>query len=399
MRPFHLGSLLAGLLLLNAGCGEVASGADAQVADASVADAQVADVMDPSGATESIVEVTRAIDMRRANESLTTSFASRGGQLLVLASASGRRTGTGRAGFEVKIDGETRGGGSMLYRDGEQEAETPKTLVSDAALLTLPAGKHTLAVVPATGTLMGATDFVDVTVLELGKASAIQVLDQHSGPFPTAATLATGGRAGLLWISASAARAEQGLLQLAVELDGTPVGTLKVYTNVGNSHRALTNGYFVLSPSAGEHQLEIAPIDGTVMDADDRVDVLWLEPDTDVKLTEVLDQKSVATKTGPATVASGELQTSGGKVLLLGSGSALGTQEGEIAAALRLGDTVVGRHRTVAGGLHRTLVPGSFAITGLAAGTHPFSVDVEANTSADTNDYFSVTAIELPAAP
>jgi len=212
--------------------------------------------------------------------------------------------------------------------------------------------------------------------------------------------LVTEGRAGVLFVAGTAySREPDATIGMSVLVDDQPVGQIVTYSNEGLSHKAFVPGELVLKPSAGTHRFAIAPLGApgamrrTVVNQDDRVNAVWLELGDDAVVTAVVDRKR-------ALPATGKLVTKGGPVLVLASGS--GFRPGDstttgLGTQIKVGETILGRtlvhSREVLS--HKAFVS-SATLTELPAGEHQVVVSALANTAHDFNDYFSVTAIELP---
>ncbi|MBW8844285.1 MAG: hypothetical protein JF607_04850 [Burkholderiales bacterium] len=96
---------------------------------------------------------------------LSTSFTSNGGTLLVMASGSAFRSSAGRIGFFVQIDSINRVVALAFTNESGSHKAIPPTFTT---LTGLAAGTHTLALAPVDGnTQSDFNDFFNVVVLEL----------------------------------------------------------------------------------------------------------------------------------------------------------------------------------------------------------------------------------------
>jgi hypothetical protein len=109
-------------------------------------------------------------------------------------------------------------------------------------------------------------------IKEASIASMTTVFDMRAGPFSPAPVgkFTTRGGSVLIQVSASAYRADSGLLEMNVLVDGLVRGRLRVFTNFGFSHSTLVSSAIpVTGLKAGSHTLLVKPIGSTSTDASD----------------------------------------------------------------------------------------------------------------------------------
>lgn len=115
-----------------------------------------------------------------------------------------------------------------------------------------------------------------LTALESAKSTVTAVMDNVAGPLTTPKTApftSAGGPVTLVVSGSAYATAAQSILDLAVTLDGQPVGDLKVFTGEANTHRALpTRAFAVPTLAAGSHTVGISIGPDTVTGGHDATD-------------------------------------------------------------------------------------------------------------------------------
>jgi hypothetical protein len=347
----------------------------------------------------SILAVHRVFDFQPAGDELRAELTTASSRLLVLASASAQRAGAGGLSVAILIDGQI----VASLESATNEADSPKALVSNVFEHEMDPGAHTVSLLAQGGTTLGASDLVDVTILELGADARVRsLLDNRQGVPPGAALfsadLPAGGGTGILFVAGSGYGAAAGTLGMSILLDDVEVGQSLAFSNEALSHKAFVPAQLVLRPDAGTHRFALKPLavgnQPTVINQDDRVDALWLELGSDAVATQVMDRA----RSLPAT---GTITTGGGPLLVISSASAFrrpDTTPG-VGVQVTIGDTVVARNlvqtREVLS--HKTMVSTAALVEvpageGQAVRVAPLEGQA---TSADANDYYSVTAIEL----
>jgi hypothetical protein len=312
-------------------------------------------------------------------------------RLLVIAAGSGSRTGGDAGiGLTVRLDGEAIGELGVAAT----EAFSSRAMVREAFAVEAAAGAHGLEVVAHDGTVIGADDRIDVTVIELGAAGrAVPVLsrpgDAGLAVFDGALT-AVSGR-GVLLVAGSGSGADVGYLGMQVRIDDREVAASAIWSDEPGSHKAFVPVQAVLQVAPGPHRVTLSRLSGTLIDAGDRVSVLWLELGDDAIASQLLARAGGMPLTAP-------LSTSGGPVLLISSGSAVRASTGPLETMVRIGDTVAlrsGVHAREAAS-HKALVASAGWIA-LPAGEHTIRVAPgNEPTAAEHTDGFELAAIALP---
>jgi hypothetical protein len=96
---------------------------------------------------------------------------------------------------------------------------------------------------------------------------------------------------------------------------------------------------------------------------------------------------------------SQSFNTGGGTLLILASGSGWSGNPGKIIGMQILVDGISRGHAqsmTNEDTSHKAFVSSALVVSGLAGGAHQLSLQAQANTNTDGNDFFSVTILELP---
>ena len=373
--------------------------ADAPVAIDAGADAK----RGPDGAEPtpgSILAVHRVFDFQAGGNELRAEVTTASSRLLVLASASAQRAGGGGLSVAILIDGQI----VASLESATNEADSPKALVRNVFAHEMDPGTHTVSLLAQGGTTLGASDLVDITVLELGADARVKsLLVNRQGTPPGAALfsadLPTGGGTGILFVAGSGYSATPSTtLGMSILVDDVEVGQSVGFSNEALSHKAFVPSQLVLRPDAGTHRFAVKPLavgnQPTIINQDDRVNAFWLELGDDAVATQVMERA----RSLPATAT---LTTTGGPLLVISSASAFRRPETTpgVGVQLTIGDTVVGRNlvQTREVSSHKTMVS-SAALTEVPAGegqvVRVAPLEGQA-TSADFNDYYNVTAIEL----
>lgn len=101
---------------------------------------------------------------------------------------------------------------------------------------------------------------------------AIQVIVQKAGPLPIRASFqAPGDQPMFLEVNGSVwSQSVNQMIGIAINLDGTNVGTAQIYSNGNATHRSVVPAYIAIQLSQGQHTLTLSPADAaTVSDFND----------------------------------------------------------------------------------------------------------------------------------
>lgn len=103
---------------------------------------------------------------------------------------------------------------------------------------------------------------------------AIQVIfNQQQGPLPLTANFQAPSDApmylevtGSVWTQSA-----NSMIGIAIQLDGTAIGTAQIFSNTPSTHRAVVSSYIKVQLQQGQHTLELSPIgsSSTVSDYND----------------------------------------------------------------------------------------------------------------------------------
>jgi hypothetical protein len=122
-----------------------------------------------------------------------------------------------------------------------------------------------------------------ITALESAKTVTTLVMDAAPGPLPIPATGAapvsftTSGGPVLILVSGSA-YGPIGFIGVAVQIDGAPIGQLRLYTNEASSHKTFPLRTFKPTLAAGAHNVQlVATATSTVADTGDLFSVTVIE--------------------------------------------------------------------------------------------------------------------------
>lgn len=182
-----------------------------------------------------------------------------------------------------------------------------------------------------------------------------------------------------------------GTIGMNVLMDTQPVGQLKTYSNELSSHKSFGAVHMVLTPNAGSRMLDLAALQGTAVDYNDRGSAMWLELGTDVTVAQVMDH-------GPGPLPlSNSFVSSGRQIIVFVSGSGYSATAGSvIELPVKLDSVTIGSAKVVTAETysHKNLIP-TVLLAQPAAGTHTLTVAAAAGTLTDYNDLFNVTVIEL----
>ena len=343
-------------------------------------------LVDASGSA-SIVRAHHVFDMQRADQVLPVPFTTTSGRAVIIAAGSGQCASGFAIGMSIKLDGTSIGSS----RSATNELNSSKAFVRTAIPVDLIAGTHNLTVEPLAGTTMGASDFVDVMVIELGTNATATSIFQDVAP-PYSATFTAGGGHGVLLAGASGYVAGTAATTIGVniQLDTQPIGQLKTYSNEVYSHKSFGAVHMVLTPGAGSRMLDLVGFQGTAVDYNDRASALWLELGSDVTPAQVMDH-------GPGPLPlSNTFVSSGGPIIVFVEGSSYASTSGILETSVKLDSMVIGSAKVVTAeaSSHKTLVP-TVLLAQPAAGMHTLALTAATGTNTDFNDSFNVSVIEL----
>jgi hypothetical protein len=368
-------------------CGSVQAPADmtdapaAPTADAPLPDAPLPDTPPGTASFGALIPLLS----QAHGATLSKDFTATGGRVLFFVSASARAKVVGAViSLKVQLDKQDLGTVSCYAND----ADNAKTLSAAVFAKDVPAGPHTITVVPTNiNTILDARSVVDVSALELAApVRSDKVLDGSttSGPF------VAGGKPGVLLLDATAYRSPAGPMLLNVGLDGTKIGTLRGLTTVAGNHQGLVPEALVVTPMAGSRMLTLSPVQ-TTTNTGDAINGYWLEPGDDVDIKTLF--------ANPGLPAAGDAGDKPGELLLLVSGSATRQNAGPVVANVEIDGAVVG---TISGyvdtpGNHVALTRGVFRTT-LSAAPHSVRLALTDTTwmVATADDVFTAVALRFP---
>jgi hypothetical protein len=112
-------------------------------------------------------------------------------------------------------------------------------------------------------------------------ARASVAMANVAGPLPKSGSFQSAGGQLLLTVTASAYKPPEmtGTLTISVQLDGSALGELKVYTNEPFSHKAFPGRSFLATAAAGAHTVTLTAGAVTTSDVNDYFNVTVLEFD------------------------------------------------------------------------------------------------------------------------
>jgi hypothetical protein len=217
----------------------------------------------------------------------STTFSSRGGYLLLCASATGYSTG-GQAitGMNLSLDG-TPCGTIQIFAN--QKNWHLAMVPADFLLTSVPSGNHTLVATPAGGTTIDANDVYALTIFEVMAPPTVLNVTQVMANATAATqsggkTVGNGGFSsygGTLIITAAAsayAGASAAMLGMSIQIDGATMGSMQGYANLGQVHLGLPGNDLVVNGiRAGKHTVSLVAAAGTVTDYNDRCSVTIIE--------------------------------------------------------------------------------------------------------------------------
>lgn len=220
-----------------------------------------------------------------ANSGLYTdqTFVADGHPLLVSVSATGWSKQAGQQiGAQLLIDNQPNANYQVFANLTSQHM----SLVGGDRVRSLPAGTHTLRLLPHASTTIDTNDLWSITVIEFPPPSTVTQLlgndpckQQPGGGVLASAPYTSKGGVQLIcaWVSAYASQANR-MISASVRVDGNPVGNLQIMPAVASSHMLLCGGDIVPgSIPAGQHTIEVVAGDNTVTDGNDRVSLTVIE--------------------------------------------------------------------------------------------------------------------------
>ncbi|WP_189887606.1 hypothetical protein [Streptomyces xantholiticus] len=222
-----------------------------------------------------------------ASQYTSISFSSRGGYLLVCASATGCSISPqAMTGMNLSIDG-TRYGTIEIFanNNGWHLAFVPADFLIDR----IPPGQHTLVATPAAGTTIDNNDAYAISIFEVmapptvlnvtGALANATATGQSGGSVVASGSFSSYG--GTLIITAAASAYSSigaAMLGMTVQVDGRSVGTMQAIANPAAVHLGLTGNDLVATGiNAGNHTVSLVAKDGTVTDFNDRCSVTIIE--------------------------------------------------------------------------------------------------------------------------
>jgi len=220
-----------------------------------------------------------------ANSGLYTdqTFVADGHPLLVSVSATGWSKQAGQQiGAQLLIDNQPNANFQVFANLTGQHM----SLVGGDRVRSLPAGTHTLRLLPHASTTIDTNDVWSMTVIEFPPPYTLTQLlgndpckQQPGGGVLASAPYTSKGGTQLIcaWVSASATQAGR-MISASVQISGNPVGTLQIMPAVAGSHMLLCGGDMVPgSIPAGQWTIDIVADANTVTDANDRVSLAIIE--------------------------------------------------------------------------------------------------------------------------
>jgi hypothetical protein len=252
-----------------------------------------------------------------------------------------------------------------------------------AAWTAAPAGVQSTQSSSRTATTTGSTVF-----------TPSDLFTEASGPLPITSQAFTSS-GGMLMVFASgsgSSPAASTSIGMYLELDGATIGNASFFTNEASSHKALVSTVIFTTPLAGSHTITVQPLTGTTTDGNDFFSVTTLELPAGTNVDQVADQTR-----GPLPLA-GVMATNGGQLVGFASGSGYsGSVNTKIGMSVLMDGSSIGASQVFASeaSSHRAFVSNAL-VTHPAAGSHTFSLAALAGTSTDSNDFFSLTVLELP---
>ena len=103
------------------------------------------------------------------------------------------------------------------------------------------------------------------------------ILNQHKGPFPVQATFnAPSDAPSCLVISGSVwTQTANQTIGIQVTLDGKPIGSASIWSNLAATHRAVVPTYIPVKLAFGQHTIVLsAATPGTIADLNDFFDIV-----------------------------------------------------------------------------------------------------------------------------
>lgn len=220
-----------------------------------------------------------------ANSGLYTdqTFVADGHPLLVSVAATGWSKQAGQhIGAQLLVDNQPNANFQVFANVTGQHM----SLVGGDRVRSLPAGTHTLRLLPHASTTIDTNDLWSITVIEFPAPSTVTQLlgddpckEQPGGGVIASAPYTSKGGTQMicLWVSAYAGKAQQ-MMSASVQVDGNRVGGLQIFPAIAGSHMLLCGGDIVPgSIPAGQHTIEVVAGGNTVTDANDRVSLTVLE--------------------------------------------------------------------------------------------------------------------------
>ncbi|MFJ1654642.1 hypothetical protein ACIOC2_25390 [Streptomyces sp. NPDC088337] len=222
-----------------------------------------------------------------SSQYVSTSFRSRGGYLLVCASATGFSTSAqAMTGMVLCID-ETCHGTIQIFANKKNWhlAFVP----ADFLIKNIPPGDHTLVATPADGTTIDSNDAYAITIFEVMAPPTVLNVTEVLANAPAAGQtggkrVASGGFSSyggtLVITSAASAYSHDGAAKLGmtIQVDSQEVGSMQAFANPQGLHLGLPgNDLVVTGINAGKHTVSLEADAGTATDSNDRCSVTIIE--------------------------------------------------------------------------------------------------------------------------
>ncbi|MFJ8346020.1 hypothetical protein ACIQ9J_06540 [Streptomyces sp. NPDC094153] len=217
----------------------------------------------------------------------STSFRSRGGYLLVCASATGFSTsGQAMTGMDLSID-DTCHGTIQIFANKKNWhlAFVP----ADFLIKSIPSGDHTLVATPAAGTTIDSNDAYAITVFEvMAPPTVLNVTEvlanapaagQTGGEWVASGAFSSYGGTLIITSAASAySHSDAAKLGMTIQVDSQDVGSMQAFANPKGVHLGLPgNDLVVTGINAGKRTVSLVADAGTATDANDRCSVTIIE--------------------------------------------------------------------------------------------------------------------------
>jgi hypothetical protein len=105
----------------------------------------------------------------------------------------------------------------------------------------------------------------------------LPIISQAKGPLPISVTFNAPSDAPVCFVVSGSAWSQSAnqMLGVTLELDGKPIGTAAVFSNLQSNHRALVPAYIPVTLTFGQHKVSLLQANGsTVTDLNDMFNVV-----------------------------------------------------------------------------------------------------------------------------